>query len=150
MSIDVFDINNHPETNLINIATGKIISNPTVNVKKSWKLGKKKLQEFESNLPGGYHSTIYYILKLDGAKKGIEPSGKKILDLELIYARALALRLVNPDFDFDQILLSYELAPFPPSLFDKENVLHTGKLKLNLMKTLKGESNARLSVSNQD
>ena len=45
MSIDVFDFNHHTETGLINIATGKIISDPTVNV------GKNKLQELESSLP---------------------------------------------------------------------------------------------------
>ena len=55
--------------------------------------------------------------------------GKNILDPELVYAKALACRLVNPDFDFEQILF-YEFAPFLPSLFDKENVLQT-KLELN-------------------
>ena len=52
MSTDLFDFNRHPETSLINIATGKIIPDPTVNVKKSYELGKKKLQEFEISLLG--------------------------------------------------------------------------------------------------
>lgn len=40
MFIDVVDFNHHPETGLINIATGKIISDSTVN-----EPGKKDLQE---------------------------------------------------------------------------------------------------------
>lgn len=54
---------------------------------------------------------------------------------------------MNSDFDFKQIL-SYKLAPFPPSLFEKENVLRTVKLSSNLIKTLKVESNEKLSASN--
>ena len=58
MSIDIFDYNHHPETGLINIATGKIISDPTMNVEKSYEFGNKKLQEFECTLPGCYHNSI--------------------------------------------------------------------------------------------
>ena len=54
---------------------------------------------------------------------------------------------MKPGFDFEQIF-SYELAPFPPSLFDKKTVLRRTKPKLKLMETLKVESNARLSASN--
>ena len=57
MSIDVFDFNHHPETDLINTAT-ETISAPNVNVEKSYDLGRKKLQKFESSLPGGYHNII--------------------------------------------------------------------------------------------
>ena len=39
ISIDLFEFIHHPETGLINITTGKIISNLTVNVEKSYELG---------------------------------------------------------------------------------------------------------------
>ena len=107
---------------------GKIISNPIVNVEKNYELRKKKLQEFESSLPGGYHDTIScIIIKIDAAKKGI--AAGKILDPKLVYARALALRLVNTNFDFEQ-LLCYELSPFPPYLFDRENVFVYSQTKV--------------------
>ena len=57
MSNDVFDFNHHPETDLINTARENI-SAPNVNVEKSYELGRKKLQKFESSLPGGYHNII--------------------------------------------------------------------------------------------
>ena len=72
MYIDAFDFNHHPEAVLVNVATGKIISDP-VNFEKSYEFGKNKVQEFESNLPGCYHNTLYHIIiKMDAAKKYIE------------------------------------------------------------------------------
>ena len=54
--------------------------------------------------------------------------GGNILDPELFYARVYALRLVNQEFYFQQII-SYELSPFPSSLFEKKkNVLRRIKL----------------------
>ena len=95
---------NDPKTSLINAVTGKIIYNSIVNVEKSYEL-RKKLQQFESSLPGGYHNAISrIIIKMDAAKKVLEKQGRKILDLELFYTRVLALRLVNQEFYFKQIL----------------------------------------------
>ena len=82
MSIDVFDFNHHPETGLINIPTGKTISDLTMNVEKSYEFGNKKLQEFECILTGCYHNSISRIiirimlLKMvlkQGVKKVLEP-----------------------------------------------------------------------------
>ena len=42
MSIVAYDFHHHPGSSLTNIVIKKIISNPTVNVKKSYELGKKK------------------------------------------------------------------------------------------------------------
>ena len=93
---------------------------------------------------GGYRNTTSrIIITFDATQKGIE-AGEKILDSKLVCAKALALSSVNPDLNFEQIFF-YEVSPFPPSFFDKENVLRTAKLKSNLMKTLKAESNASLS-----
>lgn len=80
-------------------------------------------------------------------KRCIEARRKKNLYSEFVYVRALTLRLVNQNFDFEQIIF-YKLASFHPSLFDGENGLRTAKLESNLMKTLKVEPNARFSVRN--
>ena len=44
ISIDIFHFNHHPETGLVNIAIGKVVSDVTVNVGESYELGKKKTQ----------------------------------------------------------------------------------------------------------
>lgn len=68
---------NDPKTGLINAVTGKIIYNSIVNVEKSYEL-RKKLQQFESSLPGGYHNAISrIIIKMDAAKKGIGKAEEK-------------------------------------------------------------------------
>ena len=51
-----------------------------------------------------------------------------------MYARALALRCIDSDFDFESIL-SYELAPFPTSMFEEE-----GLQESKLMSSLKVEA----------
>ena len=68
---------NDPKTGLINAVTGKIIYNSIVNVEKSYEL-RKKLQQFESSLPGGYDNAISrIIIKMDAAKKGIGKAEEK-------------------------------------------------------------------------
>ena len=47
------------------------------------------------------------------------------------------------------IIPSYELALFALSLFDQEHVLLTTKLKSNLTKTLRAESNASFRLVTQ-
>ena len=54
--------------------------------------------------------------------------GGRILNPEVVFARALALMLINTDFDFKKVL-SHKLASFPFSLFDNNNVLRTAKQK---------------------
>ena len=44
MSIDIFHFNHHPETDMVNIATRKVVSDVTVNVGECYELGKKKTQ----------------------------------------------------------------------------------------------------------
>ena len=57
---------------------------------------------------------------------------KRILNQELVYARALVLIFVNPDFDFEK-LWPNELDLFPASLFYKIDVLRTTKQKFKLI-----------------
>ena len=70
-----------------------------------------------------------------------------MFDPEVVYARALALRCIDSDFDFESIL-SYELAPFPTSMFEEEGLRGTCRQKSKLMNSLKVEASAGLSTSN--
>lgn len=95
---------NDPKTGLIYAVTGKIIYNSIVNVEKSYE-PRKKLQQFESSLPGGYHNAISrIIIKMDAAKKGIGKAEEKDFRPRVFHTRVLALRLVNQEFYFKQIL----------------------------------------------
>ena len=55
-----------------------------------------------------------------------------MLGTEVIYARALAFSHVNPDFDIEK-LLTFELAPHPTSIFDKDGLMHMCKQKSSMI-----------------
>ena len=83
---------------------------------------------------------------MDANKKSIEAGGG-YFESRACLCQGSCIEVGELSFDFKQILF-YELAPLPPSLFNKENVLRAVKHKSNLMKTLKVEFNARLLASN--
>ena len=142
-SIDIFDASQHTD-GLVNIVTGKVNNNPAVNVADSVRLGQVQMSQFQESLPAGFHDPISKKVKtMADDKKGIKAGKKMILDPEVIYARALALRHINPDFDFEN-LLAFELAPHPTSTFDEKGLLRTCKQKSKLMSGLKVEVSARI------
>ena len=108
------------------------------------------MKDFESSLPQGFYEPIKQTVKtMDNSRKGVKVGDKNIVDPEIIYARALALKCVNPDFDFEEIL-GYKLAPHPTSMFDEDGLLRTCKQKSKLMTTLKVEIPARLAANDAD
>ena len=143
-SIDILDPAHHSQDGLVNIVTGKVTTDPKVNVHKSAEEGRRLMEKFESSLPGGFYETIPRTVKTMDDRKGIKAGDKKVMDPAVIYARALAIRLVDPEFDFEKIL-EHELAPHPTSMFNEEGVLRTCKQKSKLMSTLKVEIPARLA-----
>ena len=53
ISTDIFETNNPPKNALLNIVSGKVILEPSVNVEECVQLGEKKVREFEAKLPNG-------------------------------------------------------------------------------------------------
>ena len=98
----------------------------------------------------GFYDPVKQTVKtLNVSRKGVKAGEKKILDPEVVYARALALRCIDSDFHFDfESILSHELAPFPTSMFEEEGLLRICRQKSKLMNSLKVAASARLSTSN--
>ena len=74
---------------------------------------------------------------------------KKLADPEVIYARALTMRWVDPDFDFEKLLES-EMAPHPTSLFNKEGLPRPSNEKSKLTQNLRVQIPARTASRNAD
>ena len=119
-----------------------MITDPGANIYDSSQIGGKK----RKILKGFYEPIKQTVKTMDNSRKGVKAGDKKIVDPEVIYVRALALKCVNPNFGFEGIL-GYELAPHPTSMFDKDGLLRTCKQKSKLKTTLKVEIPAR-SVTN--
>ena len=66
---------------------------------------------------------------------------------EDIYARALAMRWIDPDSKFEG-MLEFEMAPHPTSMFDQNSLPRPCKQKSKLTNNLKVEIPARLATNN--
>jgi len=56
---------------------------------------------------------------------------KRVYDQELIYARVIGLLVSSRDIKFDDVL-AYELAAYPPSVFNSEGEMKIAKSKSTL------------------
>ena len=128
-SIDVFDHVQHPKDGLVHITSGKVIVDPKVNVDDSLNESKRLMHVFESKLPEGFYEPIPRTIKtMDDSRKGVKLGDKKVVDPEVIYTRALAIRVIDPEFQFEG-MLEYEMAPHPTSMFDQDGLPRPCKQK---------------------
>ena len=127
----------------MNVLTGKIKNDLSVDVDDSIQLGENKMKNFQKSLPGGFYDTISRKVKtMADGRKGVKAGKKVVLDSEAIYVRALGLRHINPDSDFEKLLV-YELSPYPISIFNEKEAMRPCNQKLKLMTGLKVEVLAR-------
>ena len=97
----------------------------------------------QKSLPDGFCDTVNGKVKaMADGKKGMEVAKKIVLDLEVIYARALALWHINPDLYFEKLLV-YELAPDRTSVFNEKGVIHPCNQKSKVMAGLMVEVSGR-------
>ena len=149
VSINVFDHTNHPKVGIVNIVSGKVFTSNKLNVDESCTIGKKLLSSFESGLPENFYEPIpRTVITIENLKKGVKIGEKKVVNPEVIYARALAMRWIDPDFDFEKLLES-EMAPHPTSQFNKEGLPRSSD-KYKLTNNLKVQVPARNASQNVD
>ena len=90
----------------MNVVAGKINNDLSVNVDDRIRLGEDQMKNSQNSLPGGFYDTIRGKTKaIANSKKGMKAGKKIVLDPEVIYAYALALRHTDPDLDFEKILV---------------------------------------------
>ena len=67
----------------------------------------KERDDFKNanKLPSGFYQPTPRTVKTrDESKKRLKAGDKKIIDPEVIFARALAMRWIDPEFDFEKML----------------------------------------------
>ena len=101
------------------------------------------MQAFKKTQPSEFHKTIHKsVHTMAISQKHIKVSDTKVIDVEMIYARAKGLQSSGQECD-TQKLLSYELAPQPTSMFDEEGNMRGEKAKYKLKHALKNEISRR-------
>ena len=78
---------------LVNIVTGRVIVHPFVNVNNAPSIGKEQMQAFKKTWPSEFHKTIHKsVHTMAISQKHIKVSDTKVIDVEMIYARAKGLQ----------------------------------------------------------
>lgn len=131
---------------LVNIVTGQVLSHPSLNVDNAIALGTAQMVEFERTWPASFHERIHKcVTTMAHAKKNVKVSDMKILDTEMIYARAMALQCSHRLYDTTN-LMAHELAPRPASMFESSGAMKIAKTKSVLKNNLKVEVSLRHAV----
>ena len=119
--IDVFDIDQHLTTGLVELYSDRNVRNADLNVHLALDLATAQMLDYESHLPGGFYTKLKRNVKtMTAAIKQSTRLGcsNYILYTEFIYARVVGLMASPRENIFIESLFHYELAPHPTSLFD--------------------------------
>ena len=119
--IDPLNPKEHPR-GIINIVTGEVMMNESINVDQAIELGKKQQEEFEAGWPESFHEPVKgTIVTCSANKKAININGQNIVDVGIFYAWALALQAsLREGVPTIPDMLTTELAPIATSMFDNE------------------------------
>ena len=129
----------HHQEGLVNIVTGQVSTHPSLNVDNAVHLGTKQMESFEKGWPASFHETIHKcVTTMTVSRKHIKVNDMKMFDMEMIYARAMALQCSLRNFDTSS-LMAHELAPKPASMFDDSGNMKAAKTKSVLKNDLKVE-----------
>ena len=126
--IDIFDIDEHPQTGIVNIHTGQVVDDPGLNVHNAVEIGTEQWWDFENQWPEGFHNKLKQKVKTVVA--AIKPKTKlgddlHIIDSEFIYARVMGIMASSRNSVSMETLFSHELAPHPTALFDDHGEMRT-------------------------
>ena len=125
----------HPDGSLLNVVTGQI-AHPDVNADEAIILGKKAMNDFRKGWPESFYQTLGKLVKtMDQSKKHVIVGNTKVYDQDLIYARVIGLMSSSRGVDFDTVL-AYELAAYPPSMFNSDGEMKIAKSKSVLKQKL--------------
>ena len=145
LCIDPLDPSSHPP-NVVNIVSGQV-ADSTVNVQEAVSIGKGMMKDFEKKWPEGFQNTISKrVIKVSDSKKHIKVGCQKVYDTTVIYSRVIGLQASSREIDLKNVL-SYELAPVPPSMFLDLDAMRICKAKSDLKNKLAINLSARNSAS---
>ncbi len=120
----------------MNIVTGQI-AQPDVNAEEAVMLGKRAMKDFRAGWPGSFNDPLSkLVITMDVKKKHVLVGKERVYDQELIYARVIGLLASSREINFDNVL-TYELAAYPPSMFNSDGEIKITKSKSILKQKLR-------------
>ena len=101
----------------MNIVTGQI-AHPDVNADNAVSFGHRAMENFK----GGWPDCCplgKLVVTMDVKKNHVLVGKERVYDQELIYARVIGLLASSREIDFNDVL-AFELAAYPPSMFNAD------------------------------
>ena len=129
--IDPLEYASQPDGALMNIVTGQI-AHPDVNAANAVNLGHRAMENFK----GGWPDSLYCLLgklvvTMDVKKNHVLVGKERVYDQELIYARVTGLLASSREINFNYVL-AFELAAYPPSMFNADGKMNVATCKSTL------------------
>jgi len=70
---------------LVNIVTGQVVSNKSINVDNAFQIGSKQMESFEGGWPETFHQTIHRsVVTMAIDRKHIQVADSKVYDTEIV------------------------------------------------------------------
>lgn len=116
-SIDPLDPSSHPSEAFIQIVSGRITTDPVINVHDTVSIGQDMMTKYESSWPQGFNDVLHkQVHTLAETKRHIKVGSTKVYDTNIIYSRIIGLQASGREMNLAETL-TYELAPMPTSMF---------------------------------
>ena len=126
--IDLFEYASQPDGVLMNIVTGQS-AHPDVNADNAVNLGHRVMENFNGGWPDSFYSKL--VVTMDVKKNHVLVGKERVYDQELIYARCIVLLASSREINFNYVL-AFELAAYPPSMFNADEKMNVATCKSTL------------------
>ena len=129
--IDTLEYASHPDGAPMNIVTGQL-AHPDVNADNAVSLGHRAME----NVKGGWSDLFYcpagkLVVTMDVKKNHVLVGKGRVYDQERIYARVIGLLACSREINFNDVL-DFELAAYPPSVFNEDGKINVATSKSTL------------------
>ena len=133
----------HSDGNIVLNLSGRIATDPTVDVHEAVAIGTEMMKQYESTWPGGFHDTLpKKVRTMAITKKRIQVGSAMVYDINLVYSTIIVLKASCQDMNLNEVL-KYELAPIPTSMLTNNGEMRLATSKSTLKSKLKVELTGR-------
>ena len=129
--IDPLEYASQPDGALMNIVTGQS-AHPDVNADNAINLGHRAMENFRGGRPDSFYCLLgKLVVTMDVKKNHVLVGKERVYDQELIYAHVIGLLASAREINFNYVL-AFELAAYPPSMFNADGKMNVATCKSTL------------------
>ena len=129
--IDPLEYASQPDGALMNIVTGQS-AHPDVNADNAVNLGHRAMETVKGGWPDSFYCLLSkLVVTMDVKKNHVLVGKERVYDQELIYARVIGLLASSREINFNYVL-AFELAAYPPSMFNADGKMNVATCKSTL------------------